>query len=120
MKPIILPIAHAHGSVCALESSRSRVLGLCICLSVYCHHSYSYVYLVCMPKVRHHRAPYRILKICVVWILLKTFYSGDLVLLNFACHDDQQLGSLLMRNTPTIYYTTTNNTVYEPLARSDN
>ena len=35
-------------------------------------------YLVCMSKVRHHRVPYRFLKICIVWPLLKMFCSGDM------------------------------------------
>ena len=39
----------------------------------------------------------RLLKICIVWILLKTFPSGDMVL--FACHDDRRLSSFSTKNT---------------------
>ena len=43
---------------------------------------------------------------------------GDMAL--FACHDDWQLSALLTKNTPTVLDTTTHDTVYELLARSDN
>ena len=48
-------------------------------------------YLVYVPKVRWHIVSCRLLKICIVWTLLKTFHSGDTVL--FAYHDDWQFSS---------------------------
>ena len=36
-------------------------------------------YLVCMSIVRHQRVPCRLLKICIVWTLLKMFCSGDMM-----------------------------------------
>ena len=43
---------------------------VCVCLSVT---MLAATYLVCMFKVRHHRVPCRLLKVCIVWTLLKMF-----------------------------------------------
>ena len=66
--------------------------------------------------MRGHRVSCRFLKIDIVWTSLKMFCLGDMVL--FACHDDWRLGSLPTKNTPMVLDTTTNDIVYEPLARS--
>ena len=49
---------------------------VCVCLSVT---ALAATYLVCMSKLRHHRVPCRLLKVCIVWISLKIFCSGDTV-----------------------------------------
>ena len=48
---------------------------VCVCLSVT---ALAATYLVCMSKVRHHRVPCRLLKICIVWTSLKMFCLGDM------------------------------------------
>ena len=48
---------------------------VCVCLSVT---TLAATYLVCMSKVRHQRVPCRLFKSCIVWTLLKMFYSGDM------------------------------------------
>ena len=49
-------------------------VSVCVCLSVT---ELAATYLVCMSKMRHHRVPYRLLKIiCIVWPSLKMFCSG--------------------------------------------
>ena len=48
---------------------------VCVCLSVT---ALAATYLICMSKVRRHRVPCRLIKLCIVWILLKIFYSGDM------------------------------------------
>ena len=56
-----------------------------------------------------------------MWTLPKTFRSGDMAL--FACHYDQRLCSFSIKktkqNAPMVLDTITNDTVCEPLARSD-
>ena len=49
---------------------------MCVCLFVT---ALATTYLVCMSKVRDHRVPCRLLKICIVWPSLKMFCSGDMV-----------------------------------------
>ena len=49
---------------------------VCVCVSVTT--ALAATYLVCMSKVRHHRVPCRLLKICTVWTSLKMFCSGDM------------------------------------------
>ena len=44
-------------------------------------------YLVYMSKVKQHTASCRLLKICIMWTLLKVFRLGDMAL--FASHDDR-------------------------------
>ena len=73
-------------------------------------------YLVYTSKVRWYRVSCRLLNVCIVWILLKTFCSGDMA--SFACHDDQRLGSFSTKHTPIVLDTITNGIVYEPLAKS--
>ena len=50
---------------------------VCVCLSV-CLSVTALVatYLVCMSKLRHHRVPCRLLKVCIMWISLKIFCLG--------------------------------------------
>ena len=96
---------------------------MCVCVCVCVSVSVSVTvlvatYLVYMSKVRWHTVFCRLLKIRIVWTLLKTFPSGDMAL--FACHDDRQLGSFLTKNTPMVPDTIRNGTVYELLARGDN
>ena len=49
-----------------------RRVCVCVCLVVTV---LAATYLVCISNVRHHgsRVPYRLLKICILWILLKIF-----------------------------------------------
>ena len=47
-----------------------RVTVVVLCVSVT---TLAATYLNCMSKVRHHRVPCRLLKICIVWTLLKMF-----------------------------------------------
>ena len=56
------------------EGYGSRFVCVCVCLSVT---ALAATYLVCMSKLRHHRVPCRLLKLCIVWISLKIFCSGD-------------------------------------------
>ena len=49
---------------------------VCVCLSVT---ALAATYLVCMSKLRHHRVPCRLLKVCIMWISLKIFCSRDTV-----------------------------------------
>ena len=58
-----------------------------------------------------------LLKICIVWTLLKMFCFGDMAV--FGCHGDRRLGSFLTKSTSMIIDTITNGIVYEPQARSD-
>ena len=74
-------------------------------------------YLVYMSKVRWQIVSCRLLKICIVQTLLKTFPSGDMAL--FSCHNDWRLGSFSTRNTPKVLDRIRNRIVNEPLARSD-
>ena len=91
-----------------------RVTVLVVCVSVTV---LAAMYLVYISKVRRHEVSYRLLKICVVWTLLKTFRSTHMVL--FVCHNDWQLGSFSTKNTPMVLDSIRNGMVYEPLARSD-
>ena len=77
---------------CMRKGSRRAYVSLCVYLSVI---ALAATYLVYLSKVRWHTISCMLLKICIVWISLKTFCSGDMVL--FACHDDRQLGSLLTK-----------------------
>ena len=45
------------------------------------------------------------------------FCSGDVA--SFACHDDQRLLCFSTKNTPIVFGTISNSTVYEPLAASE-
>ena len=66
----------------------SRFVHLSVCLSVYVSvTTLVATYLFYMSKVRWHTVSCGILKKYIVWILLKTFPSGDMAL--FACHDDR-------------------------------
>ena len=56
------------------EGYGSHFVCLSVCLSVT---ALAATYLVCMSKLRHHRVPCRLLKLCIVWISLKIFCSGD-------------------------------------------
>ena len=56
---------------------RVTVVVLCVCVCV-CVTVLAATYLVCMSKVRHHRVPCRLLKICIVWTLLRMFCLGDM------------------------------------------
>ena len=88
---------------------------MCVCLSVT---SLAATYLVYMSKVRLYTVSCRLLKICIVWTSLETFRLGDMA--SFVCYDDRRLGSFLTKSTLIVLDTITNDTVYEPLARSDN
>ena len=90
-------------------------LSVCVCVSATV---LAATYLVHMSKVRWHTVSCRLLTIYIVWILLKTFPSGDMAL--YACHDDQRLSSFSTKNTPMVLDAITNGIVYEPLSRSDN
>ena len=58
------------------EGYGSHFVCVCVsaCLSVT---ALSATYLVCMSKLRHRRVSCRLLKLCIVWISLKIFCSGD-------------------------------------------
>ena len=48
---------------------RVMVVVVCVCVSVYLSVTVlAATYHVCMSKMRHHRVPSRLLKICIVWI----------------------------------------------------
>ena len=87
---------------------------LSVCLSVI---ALPATYMVYVSKVRRHTVSCRLLKICIMWTLLKTFHSGDMAI--FSCHDDWRLGSFSTKNTPMVLNTIRNGIVYGPLARSD-
>ena len=74
-------------------------------------------YLVYMSNVRRYTVSCRLLEVCIVYTLLKTFYSGDMA--SFACHDDRRLSSFSTKNTPMLLDTITNSLAYELLTRSD-
>ena len=74
-------------------------------------------YLVYMPIVRQYTVSCRLLKVRIVWTLLKTFYLGNMA--SFACIDEQQLCSFLTKNPPMLLNTIINGLVYEALPRSD-
>ena len=57
--------------------SRFVCVYVCVCVSV-CYHAIATTYLVCMSRVRHHSVPCRLLKIYIVWTLLKMFCLGDI------------------------------------------
>ena len=57
---------------------------VCVCLLIY--HASGYIPGLHVQSQRQHTVSCRHLKICIVWILLKTFRSGDVAL--FTCHDD--------------------------------
>ena len=59
------------------EGYGSRFVCVCVCVCV-CVTALAAKYFVCMSKVRHHRVPCRLLKICIVWTSLKMFCSGDM------------------------------------------
>ena len=52
------------------------IVVLCVCVVCVSVTVLAATYFVCMSKVRHHRVPCRLLKICIVWTLLKMFCSG--------------------------------------------
>ena len=60
---------------CARVTVVCACVRACVCV---CVTALAATYLVCMSKVKHHRVPCRLLKICVVWTLLKMFCSGDM------------------------------------------
>ena len=94
-----------------------RLTAVIVCVHLFVYLSVTAlagIYLVYKSKVRRHSVSCRHLKICIVWTLLKTFHSGDMV--TFACNDDQGLGSFSTKNTPMVLDTITNGTVYETLA----
>ena len=64
----------------------------CVCVSVT---TLAATYVVYMSKARRHTVSCRLLKVCIVWTLLKMFRSGDMA--SFACHDDRRLGSFLTK-----------------------
>ena len=68
---------------CMCEGYGSRV---CVCVCV-CIILLAVTYLDYISKVRRHTVSCGLLKICIVWTLLKTFHSGDMAL--FACHNDR-------------------------------
>ena len=74
-------------------------------------------YPVYMSKVRRHTVSCWLLKICIVWTLLKTFRLGDMAL--FASYDYQRLGSFLTKNMPMVLDMIRNSIVYKALTRSD-
>ena len=53
----------------------SRSVSVCVYASVTV---LAATYLICVSKVRHRRVPCRLLKICIVWTLLKMFCLGDM------------------------------------------
>ena len=55
----------------------SRSVSVCVCVYVSVT-ALAATYLVCVSKVRHHRVPCRLLKICIVWTLLEMFCLGDM------------------------------------------
>ena len=68
--------------------ARVMVIVPCVCVSVCLSvTALAATYLVYMSKVRWYTVSCRLLKICIVWTSLKTFYSGDMA--SFACHDDR-------------------------------
>ena len=73
-------------------------------------------YLIYMSKVRHHRVPCRLLKICIVWTSLKMFCWEIWYDLPATMISDS---TLLMRNTSMVLDVTRNSIVYEPLASSN-
>ena len=117
-EPITLPLAQVHRVIKPRHMHEGYSSRVCVCLSD-CVSVTALVatYLVYMSKVRWHAVSCRLLKIYIVWTMLKMFRSGDMVL--FACHDDQQLGSFSTKNTPMVLNTIRNCIVYELLARSD-
>ena len=59
--------------------TRVTVVVLCVCLSVCVSvTALAAIYLVYMSKVMWHIVSCRLLKICIVWISLKKFPSGDM------------------------------------------
>ena len=74
-------------------------------------------YLVYMPIVRRYTVSCRLLKVHIVWTLLKTFYLGNMA--SFACHDERRLCSFLTKNPPMLLDVIINGLVYEALPRSD-
>ena len=54
----------------------------------------------------------RLLKICIVWTLLKMVRLGDMVLHVFACLDEWQLVSFSTKNMPIVLDTITNDITY--------
>ena len=54
------------------------VLCLCVCLCV-CYHAIGYIPGSYMFRIRRHTVSWRLLKIIIVWISLKTFPLGDMV-----------------------------------------
>ena len=68
-------------------------LFVCVCVCV-CYHASSATYLVYTLKTRCLQTSYGVLKICIVWILLKTLCSK--VLATFA---DHLPSSLLVTNS---------------------
>ena len=64
---------------------RVTIVILCVCVSVtVLAATYLVVYV---SKVRQYTVSRRLLKIYIMWTLLKMFCSGDMVL--FAYHDDR-------------------------------
>ena len=69
-------VLYCNEKSCLLTlSACTRVTVVIVCVSVT---MLAATYLVCMSKVRHHRVPCRLLKICIVWSSLKMFCSGDI------------------------------------------
>ena len=59
-----------------------------VCLFVYLSvTALAATYLVYTSKVWQHGISSRLLKICIVWTLLETFCSGDMV--EFVCNNDR-------------------------------
>ena len=93
--------------------SRVTVLGVCLCVC-YCASS-NIPGLYVQSEVIYSSG--RLLKIYIVWTLLKMFRSGDMAL--FACDNDQRFSSFSTKNTPMVLDMIINGTVYQPLARND-
>ena len=78
LSPLILPHAHTITLLTLGACARGTVVVLCVCVCVSVSvTALAATYLVCMSKLRHHRVPCRFLKVCIVWISLKIFCSGD-------------------------------------------
>ena len=86
-------------------------------MSVYVCVYVSVTALAATYLVRRHTVSCRLLRICIVWTLLKTFRLGDMT---FACRDDRQLWLFLDKKHATpVVLDIRNGIVHKPLARSD-
>ena len=74
----------------------SHSVCLSVCVSVSLTTALAATYLIYKSKVRGHSVSCRLLKMCIVWTLLKTFGLRDMAA--FACNNDHGLGSFSSKN----------------------